>query len=87
MVVVGEALEFTKIGVVKVPPAVPTVPIFEAYQTTFPVAQVAVNVAANPEQIVVPAAVGAVGFGFTVTFTWVLGLTQLGVPPVSQAAK
>ena len=48
----GEAVTFVKVGVVKVPPAVPTVPVFELYQTTFPAVQVAVKLAVKPEQIV-----------------------------------
>ena len=66
--------------------------LFEPYQFTVPVAQVADNEAVVLLHIVIPAAIGAVGFGFTVTFTCVLGLTQFGKPSVgdglfSQAAK
>ena len=79
-------MAFVKIGVVN-GLAVPSPPVFDGYQTTFPVVQVADNEAVVPLQMVVPAAVGAAGFGFTVTTTVVLGLTQFGVPPDSQAEK
>ena len=84
---VAAVVAFVKTGVVNGEPAVPATPVFELYQTTFPEVQLAVKDAVKPEQMVVPAAVGAVGFGFIVTSTCVLVLTQFGEPPVSQAAK
>jgi hypothetical protein len=80
-------LAFVKIGVVKVPPAVPAVPVFEPYQTTFPVWQVAVKLVEVPEQMVLPVADGPTGFGRIITLAVLLKLTQLGIPPLSQATK
>jgi hypothetical protein len=73
-----------KTGVVNEVPAVPAVLTFELYQTTFPLAQLAVSVVVKPEQIAVPLeTVGGVGFGFTVTSTCVLEvLIQFGEPPL-----
>jgi hypothetical protein len=76
-----------KIGVVKVPPAVPAVPVFEPYQTTFPAVHEAVKFTENPEQTEFGDAVGAATAGFTETSTCVRGLTQVGEAPLSQAAK
>jgi hypothetical protein len=47
-----------------------------SYHWYIPPGADAVNVAVFPEHIVVPAAVGAGGIGFTVTSTWVLGPGQ-----------
>ena len=84
--IVAAVVAFVKVGVVNGLPAVPAVPVFELYQTGEPPTQLAVRLAVNPEQIVVPVAVGGVTVGFTVTSTCVLGLTQFGLE-VSQATK
>jgi hypothetical protein len=64
-------------GVVKdapVPDNVP--PVAAVYQSYVPPGAVAVSVAVAPEQIVVPAAAGAVGTGLTIMLTVAGLLTQ-----------
>ena len=63
------------------------VEVFDSYHLAVPVVQVAESEAVAPLQIVCPAAVGVFGKLFTVTICEILALTQLGVPPDSQATK
>jgi hypothetical protein len=78
---VAAVVAFVRIGVVNEVPAVPAVLTFELYHFTEPLAQLAVRVAVNPEQITVAVdADGGVGFGFTVMVPVALTVPH---PPVN----